>query len=236
MSCYPWGGAWRRGWTPVECGSAPPEGTGRWTVPGVALAGRARLDHKKAAEGPSDHPTGHRDSCAALTTSSPQSGSYQGNRVPGVGRPADRGSSDSSCLVAPATYLPEDPRGQAASSEGACWAERWAPSNPACVHGQMGMGTDCLGQVDADQGRGRARCRCTDCTTLAVLKRVQGPLLAAAAVAEVVVRHGRAHCTPPHDVLMEDNPLRQDACNPTYQKGTERQLISHHNSRTKLNH
>lgn len=31
-SCFPWGGAWRLGWTPVECGSAHPEGADSWTV------------------------------------------------------------------------------------------------------------------------------------------------------------------------------------------------------------
>lgn len=31
-SCSPWGGAWRLGWTPVECGSEHPGGTGSLTV------------------------------------------------------------------------------------------------------------------------------------------------------------------------------------------------------------
>lgn len=180
--------------------------------------------------GPFDRPTGHHDSCAVLMTSFPLSGSSQGNRVPGVGpqdHPADWGSSESSCLGAPATYLPEDPQGLTASSEGACWAERWALLHPAFAHDQRERGTDCLGQVDGDQGQGTARCRCTDCTSPAVLKRVQGHLLAVAVAAVVVVHHGRAHCTPPHAVLMEGNPLPQDACNSTNDKRYREKQLFH---------
>lgn len=219
MSCSPWGGAWRLGWTPVECGSARPEGAGSWTVLNEAWVGQALLDHREAAVGPSGHPTGRRDSCAVLMTSSPLSGSSRGNRVPGAGpqgRLAGWGSSDSSCLAVLATCLPEDPQALTASSEGACWAGRWVPPPPASAHGQRGRGTDCLGQVDGDQSRSRAHCRCTDCTTPAVLKRVQRRLLAVAAAAVVVVHQGKARCTPSHDVLMEGNHLPQDACNSAY--------------------
>lgn len=221
------GGAWRLGWTPVECGSAHPEGTGSWTAPNEASVARARLDRMGAAVGPLDPPTGHRDSCAVLMTS-PLSGSCQGNRALGLGpqgRPAGWGSSDSSCLAAPATYLPEDRRGPAASSGGACWAERWEPPLPACVRGQTERETDCPGREDGDQRRERVHSRCTDCMTPAALKRLPEPLLVvvvvvAAAVVVVVVHHGRAHCTPTRAVLMEDNRLPQDVCNST--QGRER--------------
>lgn len=156
-------------------------------------------------------------------TSSPLSGSCQGNRVPGVGlqgHPAGRGNFDSSYLSVPATFLPEDPQGLPASSEGACWAEHWALSLLAFVHDQRERGTDCLGQVDGDQSRGRAHFHCTDCTFPAVLKRVQRHLLAvaAAAAAVAVVHHGRVHCTLSHDVLTEGSLLPQDACNSTHGK------------------
>lgn len=85
---------------------------------------QARLDRKEAVEGPSDPPTGHRDSCVVLTASSPLPGSCRGNQVPGEdpqGHPVGWGSSDSSYLEVPATCLPEDPQeGLTASSEGAC--------------------------------------------------------------------------------------------------------------------
>lgn len=221
MSCSPWGGAWRLGWTPVECGSAHPEGAGSWTVLNEAWVGQVLLDHKVAAAGPSDHPTGHHDSCAALMTSSPLSGSCQGNQVPGVGpqdHPAGSGSFDSSCLVVPATYLPEDPQGLSASSEGAYWAERWALLLPAFVLDQRERGTDCLGQGGGGQSQGRAHCHCTDCKSPAVLKRVQRHLLAVAVAAVVVVLHGMAHCTQSHDVLMEGIRLPQDACNSAHNR------------------
>lgn len=134
------------------------------------------------------------------------------------GHPAGWGSSDSSCLAAPATYLPVDPRDLTVSSAGACWAECWAPLFPVIVHDQREKETDCLGQVDGDQSRGRAHRCCTDYRSPAVLKRVQMHPLAVAVVAAavVVVHHGRAHCTLFHGALMEDKPLPQDACNSTY--------------------
>lgn len=214
----------------MECGSAHPAGAGSLTVLNEESVGQVLLDHKEAAAGPFDPPTGHHDSCAVLMTSSPPGGSCQGNQVPGVGpqgHPAGWGSSDSSSLAVPATYLPEGPRGLTASSEGAWWAERWALSLPASDHDQRERGTDCLGQVDDDQSLGRAHCRCTDCTTPAVQKRVQRQLLAVA-VAVVAVHHGRAHCTLSHDVLLEGNPLPQDACNSAHKKIQRDTIISHH--------
>ncbi len=137
------------------------------------------------------------------------------------GHLAGSGSFDSSFLAVPATYLPEDPQGLSASSEGAYWAERWALLLPAFVHDQRERGTDCLGQGDGGQSQGRAHCHCTDCTSPAVLKRVQRHLLAVVAAAEVVVLHGRAHCTQSHDVLMEGNPLPQDAYNSAHKRNRE---------------
>lgn len=66
MSYSPWGGAWRLGWIPVECGSEHPEGAGSWTVLIGTSVGLVLLDRKGVAEGPSDPPTGHHDSCAVL--------------------------------------------------------------------------------------------------------------------------------------------------------------------------
>lgn len=225
MSCSPWGGAWRPGWTPVECGSARPVASGSWTGLNEAWVGRVLLDRKEAAVGPSERPTGRRDSYAVLMTSSPLSGSCQGIQVPEVGpqgHPADWGSSDSSCLAVPATYHPEAPLGLTASSEGACWAGHWALLPPAFVHAQRGKGTDCLGPVDGDQSRGRVRCQCTDCKSPAVLKRgLRHLLVAAVAGTEVAaVHHGRAHCTLLHDALTEGTPLPQDACNSVVAVGT----------------
>lgn len=85
MSGSPLGEAWRLGWTPVECGSAHPEGADSWTVLIGASVGQALLDRKGAVEAPSDHPTDHHDSYAVLMTSSPLNGSCQGSQVPGVG-------------------------------------------------------------------------------------------------------------------------------------------------------
>lgn len=53
---------------------------------------------------------------------------------------------------------------------------------------------------------------------LAGLKRVlkhHPAVVAAAVVVAVAVRHGRAHCTRPRDVLMEDKPRQRDVCNST---------------------
>lgn len=161
--------------------------------------------------GPFDPPTDHHDSCVVLMTSSPLNGSCLGNRVPGVGpqgHPAGWGSSDSSCLVVPATNHPADPQGPTASSEEACWAERWARPLPAFVHDRRETGTDCLGQVGGDQSQGRAQRRCTDCTSPAVLKMVPNhPLAVVVVAAVVVVHHGRARHTLSHDVLMVGSPL-----------------------------
>lgn len=218
-SCSPGGGAWRLGWTPVECGSAHPAGADSWSVWNVTSAGQVQLGHREAALDPSDPPTGHRDSSAVLTTSSPLSGSCQGNWVLGVGpqgQPDGWGNSDSSCLLFPATYLPEDHQGLTASSEGGCLAEHWVLLIPASAPVQRGRGTDCLGQVDGDQGQGRAHFHCTDCMVPAVPRRMQVHLLVVAAVAVVAVVHqGRDHCTLPHVALVEGNLLPQDACSST---------------------
>lgn len=168
--------------------------------------------------GPSDRPTGHHDSLGVQMISFPLSGSCLGNQVPEVGPQghlADQGNSDSSFLVVLATSLLEDLQGLTASSEGACWAEYWALTLPAYVHGQRERGTDCLGQVDGDQHQGMGHHRCTDCRFPVVLKRVLRHLLA---VAAAVVRHGRAHCTLPRDVLMEGKHLPQDVCNSAFKK------------------
>lgn len=63
---------------------------------------------------------------------------------------------------------------------------------------------------------------------LAGLKRVlkHHPAVVAAAVVVVAVRHGRAHCTRPHDVLMEDKPRQRDVCNSTRVKKKKKAAVN----------
>lgn len=118
----PWGGVWRQGSKPVECGSAHPEEAGSWVGLNEAWAVRARLDRREAAEGPSGPPIGRRDSSAGPIASYRQGGSCHGSRAPDLA-PQDHpvwGNSDSSYLVALATCPLEDPQAPTASSEAVC--------------------------------------------------------------------------------------------------------------------
>lgn len=217
-SCSPLAGGQRRG-----CGSGHPVGAGSWAALRGPLAGPVLPTQRKvAAVGPSAPPTGHHDSCVALMTSYLLSGSHLGSQAPGEGRqdrPADWDSWGSSCLGAPATKPPENLQGLTALSEGACWAERWAPARwtlqPPCVHGRRGRETDCLGQWDGvqDQGTALRWHHCTDCMSPAGLKRVLSHPLAAAAAVVAVGQHERVRHTLIHGAWMEGNRhFPWDAC------------------------
>lgn len=61
---------------------------------------------------------------------------------------------------------------------------------------------------------------------LAGLKRVLTHHPAVVAAVVVAVRHGRAHCTRPHDVLMEDKPRQRDVCNSTRVKKKKKAAVN----------